>query len=86
MDYNAVSHRCMLPDCYAVNDEELVVRIHTGKEVRAVSLVHGDPFADGCMGMKPWRGKAEQMQPTLELARSRVWSIRLRPKYKREQY
>ena len=86
MDLNAVSHRCMLPDCYAVNDEELVIRIYTGKEVRAVSLVHEDPFADGCMGMKPWHGKAEPMQPTLELARSRVWSIRLQPKYKREQY
>lgn len=55
MDLNAVFHRCMLPECYAVNDEELVVRLRTGKEVQSVSLVHEDPFADGCMGMNTTR-------------------------------
>ena len=86
MDFASISHRSAYTDCYALNADEIVVNLRTGKDVTAVSLIHNDPYADGCMGMRPWKGNPEPMTKAWELKYHNIWSITLRPKHKREQY
>jgi len=86
MNLTAISHRCALTDCYALNENELVINIRTGKDVTAVTLIHNDPFAGGCMGVKPWDGVPAAMEKSLELEHHQLWSIRTMPRHKREQY
>ncbi len=86
MDLASISHRSAFTDCHAVNDSEIIVSLRTGKDVTTVSLIHADPYAGGAMGYSPWQGQPEAMVPQWELAHNRIWSIRLRPRYKREQY
>ena len=86
MDFGSISHRSAFSDCYALNDSEIIVNLRTGKDVTAVLIVHEDPFAGGCTGFKPWGGFPEAMSPQWELEHNTIWSIRLRPKFKREQY
>ena len=86
MNLTAISHRAALTDCYALNDNELIINLRTGKDVTAVTLIHNDPFAGGCMGEKPWDGVPAAMEPSLELEHHQLWTIRTAPRYKREQY
>lgn len=86
MNYSAISHRCAFSDCYPLNSDELVVNLRTGKDITAVSLIHDDPYRGGAMGFGAWDGAPEAMEPAWELEHHIVWSIRLRPKFKREQY
>ena len=56
MNFAAISHKSTFTDCYALNTDEVIVNLHTGKDVTAVSIIHDDPFAHGCMGHRPWYG------------------------------
>ena len=86
MDFASISHRSAYTDCYARNEDEIVINLRTGKDVTAVDIIHNDPFANGCMGIKPWSGGPAPMEKTWELKYQNIWSIRLRPEFKREQY
>ena len=86
MELGSISHRCAFTDCYALSADELVIRLTTGKEVCAVTLIHDDPYAGGATGHMPWEGRQEAMTPEWELAHNIIWTIRLKPKFKREQY
>jgi len=86
MDLGSIRHRCGLTDCYAVSSDEIIVSIQTGKDVTSVSLIHDDPYAGGVTGHMAWMGIPEGMIPTRELKYHQIWSIRLRPRFKREQY
>ncbi len=86
MKTELISHRSILPDCFALNEDEIAVRIHTGKDVTAVELVHDDPFAGGAMGFSYWEGKPQAMELTHELSGTNIWTAVVRPQFKREQY
>ena len=86
MNLNAISHRSVAPDCYALNREEVVIRIRTGKDITAVNLIHGDPYSFGISGGFRWDGKTAPRAVRHELKYSNIWSVTIRPKYKRVQY
>ena len=86
MNFSAITHRSAYSDCYALSSNEIIVNLRTGKDITSVALIHDDPYAGGCTGHMPWSGREEAMIPQWELRHNRVWSIRLRPKFKREQY
>lgn len=86
MDFGSIHHRCAFTDCYGKNADEIVITIRTGKDISAVTLIHDDPYAGGCMGFRPWSGSPEAMAPKWELANNIIWSITLTPEHKREQY
>ncbi len=86
MNFASVSHRGMVPDAYALNENEIVINLRAGKDITAVSLIHDDPFAGGATGFAAWDGKSEPMYISRELKYHNIWSVTLRPKYKREQY
>lgn len=86
MELGSISHRCAFTDCYPLNADELVIRLTTGKDITAVTLIHDDPYAGGATGHMPWDGRQEAMTPEWELAHNIIWTIHLKPKFKREQY
>ena len=86
MNYAAISHRSAFTDCYALNDNEIVINLRTGKDITGVTLIHDDPYAGGATGFMAWDGKGEAMELTRELAHNYIWSVTLRPPFKREQY
>lgn len=86
MQRSAISHRSVLTDCYALDADHLVIQLRTGKEVQSVRLIHNDPFAGGCMGLRPWEGEPAPMSRSLELEHHQLWTICTCPRYKREQY
>ena len=86
MELGSILHRSMGNDCYALNKNEIVVNLRTGKDVTSVTLIHDDPFAGGATGFAAWDGKPELMTLRWELQYHNIWSITLRPAHKREQY
>ena len=86
MNLAAISHRSVSPDAYALNENEIVINLQTGKDITAVSIIHDDPFAGGATGFAAWDGIGESMILRRELKHHYQWSITLRPRYKREQY
>ena len=86
MNLASISHRGMSPDAYALNENEIVINLRTGKDITAVSIIHDDPFAGGATGFAAWDGHAEPMTVSRELKYHLLWTIRLRPAFKREQY
>ena len=86
MNFASISHRGMSPDAYALNENEIVINLKTGKDITAVSIIHEDPFAGGATGFAAWDGKAEPMTISRELKYHCLWTITLKPPYKREQY
>ncbi len=86
MNFGAIRHRSAFTDCYALDENRVVISLQTGKDVTAVSLVHQDPYAGGCMGLKPWAGDPEPMALRWELKHNNIWSLTLEPPFKREQY
>lgn len=86
MELGSILHRSAYSDCYALNENEIVVNLRTGKDVTSVAIIHDDPFAGGATGFAAWDGKPEMMTLRWELKYHNIWSITLRPKFKREQY
>lgn len=86
MNFAGIFHRSAFTDCYPISPDRLVVNLRTGKDITAVSIFHDDPYAGGAMGFMVWDGKPEAMELARELEYSYIWSITLKPKFKREQY
>jgi len=86
MNFAAISHRSAFTDCYPRSADEVVINLRTGKDIKGVTLIHDDPYAGGAMGHMAWDGKPEAMSISRELPYNYIWSITLRPEFKREQY
>ena len=86
MDLGSIRHRSAFTDCYALNENEIILNLQTGKDVTSVALIHDDPYAGGATGLLPWDGIPEAMIPAWELKHHKIWTLHLQPKFKREQY
>lgn len=86
MRLESIVHRNMGSDCYAFSEDEVIIKLRTGKDITAVNVIHNDPFAAGSASDSPWEGIPEEMTCEKELKYNNLWYIRLKPKYKREQY
>lgn len=86
MRLETIEHRSAFMDCYAYNENEIIIRIRTGKEITAVNLIHDDPYLKGISPQNFWSGQTSPMMLEKELKYAYLWSIRLKPEFKREQY
>ncbi len=86
MRLESILHRSAFTDCYALDHETVVLNLRTGKDVEAVSVIHEDPYSSGLSIDSPWKGIPVKMNREKELARAYIWSVRLKPEFKREQY
>lgn len=86
MNLQGIVHRCAYTDCYARNENELVINIRTNKDITAVNLIHEDPYINGVSGRRPWYGSRTSMQVSMELRDCLIWTSIVAPKFKRQQY
>ena len=61
MNLAAVEHFAFDNYCYPLNKDELVINIKTGKDVKQLFIVSGDPFAAGIMG-GDWKWKGSESE------------------------
>lgn len=87
MNLAAIYHRTSDNYCYAINDDELIINIKTGKDVHEVYLIYGDPYTNGTLGGKSgWDGKKIPIPYKKELSHHIWWTTTITPKYKRCKY
>lgn len=87
MNFAAVFHRAQAPWSYALNADELVLRLQTGPEVERVFLHWGDPFEAGILGgAERWHGQCRELTAPQPLDHALWWTAVIRPPYKRCRY
>ena len=87
MNFAAVFHRAQAPYSYALNPDELALRLQTGPEVERVFLHWGDPFEAGILGgAERWQGQRQELAEPLRLEHCLWWNATIRPPYKRCRY
>ena len=86
MDVSAVSHRSFYTDCYALDGENVVINLRTGKNITAVNLIFEDPYAGGIGSTACWQGRSLPMKVERELKHSFLYTATVTPEYRRLQY
>ena len=87
MDFNAVYHRANDNYCYPLDEEQLVINIRTGYDVKYVNIIHGDPFKSGILGgAESWDGEALNIPFKKRLKNQLWWTTTIRPEFKRLKY
>lgn len=87
MEFNAVYHQASDNYCYPINEEELIINIKTGYDVKEVNIIKGDPFEAGILGGgEQWNGEKEAIVFKKRLKNQLWWTTTVRPDYKRLKY
>lgn len=82
----AINHRCAFNYCYAYDKKTLEINLHTGKEIRSVTLIWEDPYNFRLAESNfPFCGRKE-MNPEYFLKDKIIWNCSLKPKFMRLQY
>lgn len=86
MDLSAVIHRSNSEFTYALDNDNVVITIKTGKDADRVFVINEDPFIHELNRKKDWYGQKTEMEKYMELDRYILWRAILKPRYKRIQY
>ena len=87
MEFNGVFHQAYDNYCYPLNEEELIINIKTGYDVKEVYIYMGDPFAAGILGgAESWSGEKNQIYFNKRLKNQLWWTTTVKPEYKRLKY
>ncbi len=87
MEFNGVYHQASDNYCYPLNNDELIINIKTGYDVKYVNIIQGDPFDAGILGGgEHWDGRAENIPFKKRLKNQLWWTTTVRPKFKRLKY
>lgn len=86
MNFAAVYHRSTPDMCYSPDGNEIVINIRTDRDVDAVYLVHEDPFIHELNRKSEWYGRRERMSLSRELRYQVIYTLKVRPEYKRLMY
>ena len=87
MEFTGVYHKTSEQMSYALNEDELVINLKTGYDVKRVFIHYGDPFEAGILGgNEKWTGKREESVYKKRLPNQIWWTTTLVPPYKRCKY
>lgn len=86
MNIPAIRHRSTGSDCYALDENTVVLNLTTGYDVEKVTVYSEDPFIDEVHRLREWKGVPKEMTRLYELEHTVIWTVELAPKYKRLQY
>lgn len=87
MEFAAVFHRATDNYCYALDENQLVINIKTGYDVKEVNIVYGDPFANGILGGgEEWTGEKAGIPFKKKLKHQIWWTTTIVPAFKRLKY
>ena len=87
MQFSAIEHRSTDNFCYPLNENELMIGIKTGSDIRRVFIVYGDPF-DGSVtpGGWAWEGKRQEITRKKDLPYHTWWQVTVTLPYGRCKY
>ena len=87
MEFTGVYHKTSEQMSYPLNEDELIVNLKTGYDVKRVFIHYGDPFEAGILGGgEKWVGKREEIVYKKRLRHQIWWTTTLLPPYKRCKY
>jgi cyclomaltodextrinase / maltogenic alpha-amylase / neopullulanase len=87
MNFEAIEHHAFDNYCYPLNKDELEINIRTGRDIKKIFLVWGDPFAGGILGGNwEWKGTRVEITKVRELQKFLWWTIVVKPEFKRCRY
>ncbi|MDE7436340.1 MAG: glycoside hydrolase family 13 protein [Lachnospiraceae bacterium] len=87
MEQGLIAHRANGSDCYALDEDRLVISIRTGYDVDRVEIEYGDPFQSGIMGgNEKWSGMRQDITDCVRLSSQKLWSIVVEPRFHRCKY
>ncbi len=87
MQKSAIYHEATREMCYQLNENDLIIRLKTGKDIKKVVLEYGDPFSAGILGDRSrWSGEKIEMVEKVELQNHLLWQVKVSPEYKRCKY
>lgn len=87
MNFASVYHKTSEQMSYPLNEEELVINLKTGYDVKKVYIYYGDPYAAGILGgNEKWTGKREEIYFKKRLSYQMWWTTTLKPEFKRCKY
>lgn len=87
MEFTGVYHKTSEQMSYALNEDELVINLKTGYDVKQVFIHYGDPFEAGILGgNEKWTGKRKEIVYKKRLPHQIWWTTTLVPPYKRCKY
>ncbi len=87
MEFTGVYHKTSEQMSYPLNEQELIINLKTGYDVKRVFLHHGDPFEAGILGgNERWMGTREEICFKKRLKHQLWWTTTLKPQYKRCKY
>ena len=87
MQFSAIEHRSTDNFCYPLNENELMIGIKTGSDIRRVFIVYGDPF-DGSVTPEgwAWEGKRQEITRKKDLPYHTWWQVTVMLPYGRCKY
>lgn len=87
MQFSAIEHRSTDNFCYPLNENELMIGIKTGSDIRRVFIVYGDPF-DGSVTPDgwAWEGKRLEITRKKDLPYHTWWQVTVSLPYGRCKY
>lgn len=87
MNLGAIIHRSSDNFAYSLDKDTLQINIKTGYDILSVNIVYGDPFKGGILGGDwKWGGITETIKDVTEMEYHKVWSINVKPEFKRLKY
>ena len=87
MQFSAIEHRSTDNFCYPLNENELMISLKTGSDIRRVFIVYGDPF-DGSVTPDgwAWEGKRQEITRKKDLPYHTWWQVTVLLPYGRCKY
>ena len=87
MQFSAIEHRSTDNFCYPLNENELMISLKTGSDIRRVFIVYGDPF-DGSVTPDgwAWEGKWQEITRKKDLPYHTWWQVTVTLPYGRCKY
>ena len=87
MQFSAIEHRSTDNFCYPLNENELMIGLKTGSDIRRVFIIYGDPFngsvtPDGWA----WEGKRQEITRKKDLPYHTWWQVTVTLPYGRCKY
>lgn len=86
MNLSAIFHRSTGSCCYALDNDTVVVSLRTGYDVEKAWIFSEDPFIHELRREREWTGVKQEMRRDMELENHVVWTIEIKPEYKRLRY
>ena len=81
MEFASVYHKTSEQMSYALDENQLVVNIKTGYDVKKIFIHYGDPFDAGILGgNEKWTGKREEIVYKKRLSHQIWWTTTLLPR------